>query len=83
MVLDRLVGSQLEREVVTACSDELDQCLEAWRDGALFPSGDDRSVSPGSFSQLRLGEPGPEACFSDEVRASHEAKYRLWSHDLQ
>ena len=68
---------EFEWEVEAAGADEFEQGLEAWGDGPLLPSGYDRSVTPGSLSELCLGEAGPQAGFSDECCASHVRSIRL------
>lgn len=56
LIVDRLVGRKLEGQVVSARPDELDEGLEAGRDGSLLPARDNGPVAAGPLGELRLGE---------------------------
>jgi hypothetical protein len=49
---------ELEREVVTAYGEQLEQRLEARRGAALFPAGDHGTFATGALRELGLGEAG-------------------------
>src|SRR4051794_11712990 len=73
LVLARVPGDENERQLEAAGVDDREQVVDARRDGALLPAGDDRALAPGALGELGLGEAGSQPRLADERPSLHRA----------
>ena len=62
---------ELQRDVVTASSDQFSQSLEARRNRVALPSRDLGAITAYSRSELALRDAGTQPGVSDQVATSH------------
>jgi hypothetical protein len=80
LVVRRLGGDELERELETARLDHGEDRLDAGSHSSLFPAGDDGALPARALCQLCLGEAGAQARLADDRRASHDRSLRQKTH---